>query len=377
MRNRIEKDSLGEKELSQEAYYGITTLRDKENVQIMKRGINRQMIKAFATIKKAAAKANQDAGFLPQDKAKLIMLSCDEILNGRLHGQFITDLIQGGSGAGMHANANEVIANRSNEMKGFEKGTYIYIHPLQDVSLNQLTSVVIPICGKISSIRLTKKLLTELKKLYNSFIDQSLVAEQLQSKASAELKSMGNSISRCMKRIDMSLNNLRTIHLNRELTDSDDAPTQKFYKKWIFYINKYASEEFELAKDSSDTFQDIEAFNLLSGNLEMLAVNLSKISNDLFFLSSSYGYKDYLINLPVLDNYSENQFQDQILEVVHQVALFAYGTAATISKAVEITYLKSHAYEPIILMSLFEMITMLRRVSRTLREKVIEGITFK
>lgn len=322
-------------------------------------------------------KANQDAEFLNPEKAKLIILSCDEILNGRLHGQFITDLIQGGSGAGMHANANEVIANRANEMKGIEKGTYAFINPLTDVSLNQLTSVVVPICGKISAIRLTKKLITELKKLYTAFMDKAVFAENIHSMASSELKSMGNSIARSLKRIDNAMDNLKIIHLNKELTDSLDPNIQKFYKKWVFYIGKYTNEDFEIAKDSSDTFQDIESLNLLSYNLEMLAVNLSKIANDLFFLSSSYGYKDILINLPVIDNYSENKFQDQILEVVHQVALFAYGTAATISKAVEITYLKSHAYEPIILMSLFEMITMLRRVTRTLRERVIEGITFK
>jgi aspartate ammonia-lyase len=84
------------------------------------------------------------------------MLSCDEIFNGRLHGQFITDVVQGGSGAGMNMNANEVIANRANEMKGYEKGTYAYIHPIDDVNLNQKSSVVVPMCGKIATIRLTK-----------------------------------------------------------------------------------------------------------------------------------------------------------------------------------------------------------------------------
>ena len=123
------------------------------------------MIKAFAVIKKAAAKANQDATLLSPEKAKVIMLSCDEIFNGRLHGQFITDVVQGGSGAGMNMNANEVIANRANEMKGYDKGTYTYIHPVHDVNLNQKSSVVVPICGKIAAIRLTKKLVVELKKL--------------------------------------------------------------------------------------------------------------------------------------------------------------------------------------------------------------------
>ena len=374
MRVRIEKDSLGEKELPQEAYYGITSLRDHDNVQIFKKGINRQMIKGLAIIKKAAAKANQDATLMSPEKAKVIMLSCDEILNGRLHGQFITDVVQGGSGAGMNMNANEVIANRANEMKGFEKGSYTYVHPIDDVNLNQKTSTVIPICGKIASIRLVKKLLTELKKLYNALLDKAVQAKEKGSHCEEQFKSMAASIQRCYKKIDSAVEDLLPIHLEKELLASEDANIVKFCKKWVFYIGKYTGEGFFLAKDSSDTFQDVEALDNISSNIEMLATNLSKICNDLLFLNSAFEYKDMSIKLPELDNYSENAYQDQILEVVQQVALYVYGAAATISSAVERTYLKSHAYKPIILMSLFEMLTMVRRVTRTLREKVIEGI---
>ena len=374
MRVRIEKDSLGEKELPQEAYYGITSLRDHDTVQIFKKGINRQMIKGLAIIKKAAAKANQDATLLSQDKAKVIMLSCDEILNGRFHGQFITDVVQGGSGAGMNMNANEVIANRANEMKGYEKGTYTYINPIDDVNLNQKTSTVIPICGKIAAIKLVKKLLTELKKLFNAFLDKANEAKAKGSQCEEQFKSMAASIQRCYKKIDLAINDLLPIHLDKELLNSEDPNIVKFCKKWVFYIGKYTGDGFFIAKDSSDTFQDVEALDNLSSNIEMLATNLSKICNDLLFLNSAFEYKDMSISLPEIDNYSENSYQDQILEVVQQVALYVYGAAATISSAVERTYLKSHAYKPVILMSLFEMMTMVRRVTRTLREKVIEGI---
>ena len=136
MRYRIEKDVLGEKKVPAEAYYGIGSLRSKETYQITKRGIIRQMIKSFANIKKTAAKTNNDLGYLDKDVAYAIVLSCEEILNGRLHGQFITDLVQGGSGNSMNTNANEVIANRANELMGGEKGKYDLVSP-EDVNLNQ------------------------------------------------------------------------------------------------------------------------------------------------------------------------------------------------------------------------------------------------
>ena len=125
MKYRIEKDELGELQVPLEAYYGIQTLRSKNNFEIAKRPISRQMIKALAIIKKAAAKANTDAGFISKEVNEVIALSCDELLNGRLHGQFITDLVQGGAGSSMNMNANEVIANRANEMLGGQKGKYI------------------------------------------------------------------------------------------------------------------------------------------------------------------------------------------------------------------------------------------------------------
>lgn len=376
MRNRIEKDILGEREISSEAYYGIGTAREHDNSQIIKRSISRQMIKALAIVKKAAAKANQDATLLEPAKAKLIMLSCDEILNGRLHGQFITDPVQGGGGAGMHINANEVIANRANEMKGFEKGTYSFIDPEKDVSLNQSTCDVIPICGKISSIRLCKKLLTELKKLYNAFIDKSEEAKNINLQLSNDFLSIANGILRSYKQIDVSLDNLKIIHFTTNLDSIEDEMLKKFYKKWNFYIGKFSLENFEIAKEITDSYQDLEALNSLSNNLEILASHLSKICNTLLFLSSSLGDLDESITLPMLDCYSTKS-QTSTLEVVQQASLFAYGTATTISRAVEFSYLQSHSYEPIILMSLFEMITMLRRAIRTLRENVIEGISFK
>ena len=124
MRYRIEKDLLGQRQVPAEAYYGIETLRGKENFEITKRGICRQMIKALAIVKKAAAKANVDALNIDEKVGKAIILACDEILNGRLHGQFVTDLIQGGAGTSMNMNANEVIANRANELLGGKKGVF-------------------------------------------------------------------------------------------------------------------------------------------------------------------------------------------------------------------------------------------------------------
>ena len=102
-------------------------------------------------------------GYLRQGCSYAIVLSCEEIHNGKLHGQFITDLVQGGSGNSMNTNANEVIANRANELSwAAKKRKYVMVSP-EDVNLNQDSYEVVLIAGKLSIIRLTKKLLTEAK----------------------------------------------------------------------------------------------------------------------------------------------------------------------------------------------------------------------
>ena len=150
MKYRTEKDGIGEIKIPAEAYYGINTIRSKNNFDITKRGIPRQMIKALAYVKKAAAKANYDSDLLTKDVSEAIMLACDEILNGRLHGQFITDLIQGGAGTSINMNANEVIANRANEILGGKKGMYEFVHPIDHVNKSQSANDVIPTAGKIA-----------------------------------------------------------------------------------------------------------------------------------------------------------------------------------------------------------------------------------
>ena len=174
MKYRTEKDGIGEIKIPAEAYYGINPIRSKNNFDITKRGIPRQMIKALAYVKKGAAKANAEADLITEEVSNAIMLACEEILNGRLHGQFITDLIQGGAGTSINMNANEVIANRANEILGGKKGKYEYVHPIDHVNKCQSTNDVIQTAGKIAITKQIKKLIVEVKKLQNVLNDKAV-----------------------------------------------------------------------------------------------------------------------------------------------------------------------------------------------------------
>jgi aspartate ammonia-lyase len=149
---RIEKDSLGEKQVPSTAYYGIQSLRALENFPITGIPISHfpKMGIALGMTKKAAASANYQLGLLNETHYKAIDKACDEVIEGKLSEHFVVDVIQGGAGTSTNMNANEVIANRALEILGRKRGDYEFLHPLDHVNLSQSTNDVVPTAIKIA-----------------------------------------------------------------------------------------------------------------------------------------------------------------------------------------------------------------------------------
>lgn len=162
---RTERDLIGEKQVPKDAYYGIQTMRARENFPITGYPPHPELIRAFGYVKKAAAMANRDVGVLQTNIADAIMTAADEIIEGKLQDQFIVDAIQGGAGTSFNMNANEVIANRAIEILGGEKGEYMRVSPNTHVNMAQSTNDAFPTAIHIASLRLADGLTTELKEL--------------------------------------------------------------------------------------------------------------------------------------------------------------------------------------------------------------------
>ena len=170
---RVEKDSIGTKDVPANVYYGVQSLRAAENFPITGLRMNPELIRSLAYIKKAAALTNLEAGLLNERIANAIVRACDEILAGKLREQFIVDPVQGGAGTSINMNANEVIANRAIELLGGVKGDYSLVNPNDHVNCGQSTNDVIPTAGKMTTLRLLKKLEAELDRLRAAFEDKS------------------------------------------------------------------------------------------------------------------------------------------------------------------------------------------------------------
>lgn len=360
MRYRIEKDEYGEVKVPIEAYYGASAQRSKDLFQITKHGLIRQMIKTFAAMKKSAAKANLDCEYLDAKVENAISLACDEITNGRLHGQFVTDLVQGGSGIAMNINANEVIANRANELLGGEKGKYDMICPENHVNLNQDHINTVLMANKFSAVRLTKKLITEAKKLYASITDK--VNEYNLDKASysfgQEILTLANNLERDMKRVSATLPNLLEVNVSIAGSILEDS---NFVKKYIKYLNQYIGESIKQIKNPLVFERSLDDLVQTSSSLKSMMSNIAKGAGDLMVFNINKKIK--------LDSDAI-----MVIEVVKQISFYIMGNDQTIQRAVESGEIDTNIYIPIIFACLFEMINLIRRAIRTYREKVIETL---
>ena len=162
MKKRIECDSVGKMEVPADAYYGVHTMRGRENFQITGRPMDNGFVQNVVKIKKVAAQVNGEYGYIDKKISKAIVQACDEILAGKLCENFVTDAIQGGAGTSVNMNVNEVVANRATEILGGAKGEYL-CHPNDHVNCSQSTNDVIPTAGKLTVLDFAQELLQNLK----------------------------------------------------------------------------------------------------------------------------------------------------------------------------------------------------------------------
>ena len=168
---RTEKDLLGEKQIPNDAYYGVQTIRALENFQVsgVKTTFYPDYVKAYAMVKLAAARANYQVGRMKKERLDAIEKACAAVMDGKYHDQFLTDLYQGGAGTSANMNANEVLANIGLEMTGHKKGEYQFIEPHDDLNMGQSTNDVYPTAIHVAILLHNDKVVKEAKAFAAAF----------------------------------------------------------------------------------------------------------------------------------------------------------------------------------------------------------------
>lgn len=387
---RKERDSIGEKEVPADAYYGVQSLRANENFPITGTRLHPRFIDSLAEIKKAAALANCWAGKLPANLCDAICRACDEILAGGLHDQFITDAIQGGAGTSANMNANEVIANRAIELLGGQKGDYTLVHPNDYVNMAQSTNDVIPTAGKMTAIKLLGLAAAQLARLEEAFLQKSrefddvvkMGRTQMQDavpiRLGQEFGAYAAVVRRDIARLSGCIRELRAVNMGGTAIGTCLNADKLYVHTIVPRLAEVSGLDLIQAENLIDATQNLDCFVVVSAALKTCAVSLSKISNDLRMMSSGPRTGFCEINLPARQNGSSimpGKVNPVIPEVMTQVAYSIIGNDVTVTMAAEAGQLELNAFEPVIFYKLFESISTLANGVSTFVDNCVLGIT--
>jgi aspartate ammonia-lyase len=362
---RSENDSLGERNVPDDAYYGIQTLRAIENFPIT--GIS---IAHYPKLVKA--------------------LACDEIIDGGLHDQFLVDVIQGGAGTSTNMNANEVIANRAVEILGGRKGDYHLVHPNNHVNLSQSTNDVYPTALKIGLLLSLKDLEAAMAYLLESFREKEQSFADVVKMGRTQLQdavpmTLGQEFGTYATMLEEDIRILKkTADLITEINMGGTAigtginADPEYPPLVCEELRAVTGLDLKLSDNLVEATQDTGAFVQLSGVFKRIVIKLSKVCNDLRLLSSGPRAGLHEINLPSMQPGSSimpGKVNPVIPEVFNQVAYQVIGNDLTVTMAGEAGQLQLNVMEPVIAFQLYQSIDIMRNAMIALADRCIKGIT--
>ena len=388
---RQEHDLLGYRDVPDEAYYGVQTLRCTENFNITGVYLSDypDFIKALAMVKQAAAQANYELGLLEKETAEAIIAACKEIIAGKLHDQFPADMIQGGAGTSTNMNANEVIANRALELLGHKKGEYQFCHPNNHINLAQSTNDAYPTAAKLGICLSTEGLIAELEALIASFrkkgqefgghikMGRTQLQDAVPMTLGQEFESYAASLEGEVAHIRHAASGLLEINMGATAIgtgiNSDPAYADLVTRRLAEISGYPVKKAHNLIAATNDTTD----FVSYSGQLKRLAVKISKICNDLRLLASGPRAGLNEIRLPAMQPGSSimpGKVNPVIPEVMNQVCFRVIGNDTAVMMACEAGQLELNVFEPVVIYSILESISILKNGMVSLRERCIDGI---
>ena len=386
---RIEKDSMGEVKVPKSAYYGAQTQRAVENFPVSGIGFPPRFIRALAIIKHSAATANEDLKLLDPKIADVIRRAAFEVMEGKLDREFVVDIFQTGSGTSTNMNANEVIANRALELLGKERGSK-GVHPNDHVNMSQSSNDVIPTAIHVSALEAIQsellpalgELHLALKKKAQAFdrivkIGRTHLADATPIRLGQEFSGYARQIELSAERIRKSSVGLEELALGGTAVGTGINTHPKFPAKTIKRISDMTGLNFREAENHFEAQAAKDAVVEVSGSLKTLAVSLSKIANDLRWLSSGPRCGIGEISLPDTQPGSSimpGKVNPVMCESVLQVAAHVIGCDATITLCGQAGNFELNVMMPVMALRLLEAITFSAKVVRAFTEKCVMGI---
>lgn len=388
---RIERDSMGERQIPSSAYYGIQTLRAIENFAISGIKPLPTYVDACVLIKKATAIANNELGCIPQDISHAIVQATDEVLAGRFRDQFVVDVYQAGAGTSHHMNVNEVLANRALEILGDEKGNYKRVSPNDHVNYGQSTNDVIPTAIRIGGLLAMERTLypalteaiaacdnkaEEFQEIVKS--GRTHLQDAVPVRLGESFRAWAQILREHQNRMKTAAGDLTKLGLGGSAAGTGLNTHPQYCDRVAQLLSELINQPLRPAPHLMAAMQSMAPFVNVSGALRNLAQDCVKISHDLRLMDSGpkTGLKE--IQLPPVQPGSSimpGKYNPVMAEMTAMVCFQVMGYDAAIALAAQAGQLELNVMMPLIAYDLIHSIEILGNTLTALTERCIKGIT--
>jgi len=390
MKMRTEKDSLGEKQVPADAYFGIQTQRAVENYPISGYRAHPHLIRAMGMIKKAAALANRELKLLDNKRVAAIIQASEEVIAGKFDDQFVVDVYQAGAGVSFHMNTNEVIANRAIEILGGRRGDYEVCHPNDHVNFGQSTNDVFPTAMRLAAVILFDDVLQSLGELERSFARKGKAFDHILKsgrthmmdavpiRLGQEFSSYATAMRRAADVLRQAQEGLRELGLGGSAVGTGVNTHPKYQKLAVQHLSKVSGQKLIATDDLRYAMNSNLALSVASSALRNLALELIRISNDLRLLSSGPNTGFAEIVLPALQPGSSimpGKINPVMGELTAMVCFQAVGADLATAMAVQAGQLELNVMMPTMAWNVLHAAEILKNTMRVLAEKCVDGIT--
>ncbi len=390
METRIEKDSLGERRIPKDAYYGVQTDRAIENFPISGLKPKPSYVEATIHIKRAAATVNRELSLLDRKKADAIVKAADEILAGKMREWFVVDVYQAGAGTSHNMNCNEVLANRAIEILGGQKGDYKLVSPNDDVNMAQSTNDVCPTAIRIAALMEVRKLLPSLENLEKELrkkgkefdhivkSGRTHLMDAVPVRLGQEFTAYAVNVRKHWNAIEQAAESCKELGIGGTATGTGLNAHPKFRKVMAEQLTKQTRINFKMAEDYFEAMQSLRPMVEVSNAVRNFAQDLSRISNDIRLLGS--GPKTGLaeINLPAVQPGSSimpGKVNPSIAEMVNMVCFQVIGCDTTVLMSAHAGQLELNVMMPVVAFNLLHEIEILKNAVDVFVKFCISGIT--
>lgn len=387
---RTERDSLGDVQVPVEALYGAQTARAIRNFPITGLLPHPTMVRATVLVKRAAAEVNRDLSQLDPERADAIIAAAEEVLGGAHTGEWRVDPIQAGAGTSHNMNTNEVLANLANERLGGKRGEYKPVHPNDHVNMAQSTNDVFPTAMRVATLLQMREFYPSLDRLQKAFEDKGRefdrvvksgrthLQDAVPIRLGQEFTAYSVTLSKLRRKIELAFESLLELNIGATAAGTGLNSDPRYQKAVVAKLGELTGLPLRTAGHLVEMTQSQSAMAEAHGSLKLLALELTRIANDLRLMSSGPQTGLFEINLPAVQPGSSimpGKVNPVMMEMLNMACFQVIGNDTTITMAVQAGQLELNVMMPVMAFDMLMSIDILRNAMWVVSEFNVEGIT--